>query len=207
MNKLMLLGLLLLTSCAFTEEYISSEYYEEIMSQTEGNQDMNMESSQILGTEVISETINAGEILGTSVVEEPREMLGTEIIDETVSGTIEAVPIEEKQNVQTITYEEALKQARNEGKVIMLTIRSTDCKYCDKMEVGTLSDSSVKDAISANFININYNQDLESLPLNLQEGATPMFIFVNTDEDIINMYPGVRTPKEFKEVLAEILTQ
>jgi len=32
-----------------------------------------------------------------------------------------------------------------------------------------------------------------------------MFIFVNTKEDIINMYPGVRSVKEFKAVLEEIL--
>jgi len=73
------------------------------------------------------------------------------------------------------------------------------------MEDSTLIDKSVMDAIKNNFININYNQDLDTLPLGIQNAGTPMFIFVNRNEDILNMYPGMRSPDEFKEVLEQIL--
>ena len=113
----------------------------------------------------------------------------------------------DNQSIQKFSYEDALEQAKTEKKIIMLSIRSNNCKYCDKMEAETLSDEHVKDALIANFITIYYNQDLDTLPLNLQNGATPMFIFVNTNEDILNMYPGIRNPEEFKTMLKEILAK
>jgi thioredoxin-related protein len=104
-------------------------------------------------------------------------------------------------------YIEALQKAQDENKVIMLAIRAVDCSYCDRMERETLVDESVKQALEENFITLHYNQDIEVLPLGLPEGMTPNFVFVDKEENIINMYPGMRTPDEFKEALKEILSQ
>jgi thioredoxin-related protein len=199
MKKLAFLGLLSLVTInfLFAEEYISDEYFEEVAAQAEIVYE-SIESLPIAKT--VEEQAREEEIVVSSNIEPTLEMI--EEVDEKL---VPPIVNEEKQTIQANTYLNALKQARNESKVVMLTIRSTDCKYCDKMEAGTLSDESVKEALLANFITVHYNQDLEPLPLNLQNGATPMFIFVNTNEDILNMYPGIRTPDEFKEVLEQIL--
>lgn len=108
---------------------------------------------------------------------------------------------------QPSLYMKSLNQAKDEDKILMLGIRATDCHYCDRIEKETLSDKSVQKALEANFVTLFYNQDLEPLPLGLQEGMTPNFVFVDKNENIINMYPGMRNPDEFKEVLREILAQ
>jgi len=112
----------------------------------------------------------------------------------------------EDDNMTLSPYLDALKKAKNEDKIVMIAIRATHCKYCDLMEKETLTDSSVQEALEKNFISIYYNQDLETLPIGLQKGITPNFIFVNSNEDILNIYPGMRNPEEFKEVLEQILS-
>ncbi|CAA6811493.1 MAG: Unknown protein [uncultured Sulfurovum sp.] len=178
MNKLTLLGILFLTSSSFvfSEEYIASEYYEEIISKTEKEL-----------------------ILDDKQSTEPNQINETEFfIDK--NRTI----IEEE---EVSPYLKALESIKENSKVILLAIRATDCHYCDRMESETLSESSVKDALEKDFIVLHYNQDLEMLPMELQEGMTPNFVFVDKDENIINMYPGMRTPSEFKDALKEILSQ
>jgi len=118
--------------------------------------------------------------------------------------TKEISPIQDE--TPSSPYLEALKKARAEHKIVMIFIRATHCKYCDKMEKETLSDSSVKDELEKNFVTVYYNQDIEPLPLGFQKGITPNFIFVDADENILNQYPGLKSPLGFKGVLAEILS-
>jgi len=115
--------------------------------------------------------------------------------------------VEEVQSTEVKSYEKALSLAKSEGKVIMLVIRATDCVYCDKMEMGTLVDEEVVTELNKDFITLHLNQDLEELPIGLQNGMTPNFVFVSNEEDVIDMYPGVRSPKEFIGALEEILVK
>jgi thioredoxin-related protein len=107
--------------------------------------------------------------------------------------------------VKISPFEEALQKAKDEKKIIMLAIRAIDCNYCDRMETETLVDEDVKEALEEDFITLHYNQDLEELPLGFPEGMTPNFIFVDKDENILQMYPGMRNPEQFIEALNEIL--
>ncbi len=194
MKKLIILVLLLwaVESSLFADEYISDAYLQEVSIEAEM-------SDELMETLPIAKTIEEQAREREQMQQE--SLTGTQLVEEEGFST----PL--GQTAQAVSYEVALKQAKEEGKIIMLSIRSTNCKYCDQMDAETLSDKSVKEALEANFITIHYNQDLETLPLGLQEGATPMFIFVNSNEDILNMYPGIRNPNEFKEVLDQILKQ
>jgi len=111
-----------------------------------------------------------------------------------------------KKNTPSSPYLKALEKARDEHKIVMLFVRATNCKYCDKMESETLSDSSVKYELAKNFVMVSYNRDIEALPLGLRIEGTPTFVFVNTNEDVLNIYPGLKSPLGFKGVLAEILS-
>jgi len=188
MNKLTLLGILVIvcfSSLYAEEEYLPHDYTETVASYAE----------------IISDTsfsdINNSHYFDTEmgVVEENSTVMSS-------NGSIKKEVSEDFD-----PYLSALKEAKRTGKIIMLAIRAMDCPYCDKMEKETLSDGSVQSALETDFVTVHYNQDLEPLPLGIQEGMTPNFIFVDKDENIMNMYPGMRTPKEFKEALAEILAQ
>jgi len=202
MKKLMFLGLLSLVTINYlcADEYISDTYFEEVAAQSE----LMYESMESLP---IAKTVEDEAREKEAKEELENEVVVSEIETELIPLVTNTNVMETKQTINVNAYAEALKQAKREGKIIMLSIRANNCKYCDKMEAETLSDSSVKEALEDDFITLNYNQDLDPLPLNLQNGTTPMFIFVNTNEDIINMYPGIRSPEEFKEGLKQILAQ
>ena len=106
-----------------------------------------------------------------------------------------------------MSYEEALKRAKEENKLLMFSIRSTDCKYCERMERETLSDGTVLNALSENFITLHYNQDEDELPLGLQSNMTPSFVFVNQNEDIVDISLGRRDISEFLELLNSVLME
>ncbi|CAA6798633.1 MAG: Unknown protein [uncultured Sulfurovum sp.] len=215
MNKLTFLGFLFLISFSalWAEEYISNEYYEEIISQTEVVSDVNEsiitldesnESTESVTTEKIIDEENT--TVAPAIVSDVSEDETVE--NDTTQKEIDEPEVNEKEVSEKFSpYLSALKEAKENGKTILLAIRATDCHYCDRMETETLSDSSVKNALEKDFVTLHYNQDLEPLPLEIQEGMTPNFIFVDKNENIINMYPGMRTPSEFKEALAEILSQ
>jgi len=216
-KKLIFLGLLSLVTMNFVsaDEYLSDAYLEEIVSQSETIEESN-ESIEVINPfkkkydEVIDETINPFEEKHEEVIETINPFKQPEVIEsnqmvQTTSLAEVNSNIEDK-NCTLSPYLKALKKARAEGKIVMISIRATHCKYCDKMETETLSDKSVQEALKNNFVTVYYNQDLEPLPLALQKGVTPNFIFVDTYEDILNQYPGMRTPTEFKEVLSQILS-
>lgn len=195
MNKLTLLGLLslALSSPIFAEEYTTvSEYHDEVNSHPEIISNVN--DSLITFDEVAEPTI----IVETNVsAEENNTIVFSNDNNDTGKEVSEEFDI----------YLNALQEAKSTGKMIILAIRATDCHYCDKMDRETLTDNSVQSALEKDFLMLHYNQDIESLPLGLQEGMTPIFVFVDKHENIINQYPGMRTVDEFKEVLSEILSQ
>jgi len=216
-KKIVFLGLLSLVTMNFlsADEYLSDTYLEEIASQSETIEESN-ESIEVINPfkkkcdEVITETINPFEQKHDEVIETINPFKQPEVIE--FNQTVQSIPLDEKnssiedENIVLSPYLKALKKARDEGKIVMISIRAMHCKYCDKMERETLSDKSVQEALKNNFVTVYYDQDLEPLPLALQKGVTPNFVFVNIHEDILNQYPGMRTPIEFKEVLAEILS-
>jgi thioredoxin-related protein len=106
-----------------------------------------------------------------------------------------------------MTYEEALLKAKAENKLLMFSIRATNCKYCDRMEEETLSDITVVNRLNENFITLYYNQDEDQLPLNLQPNMTPNFVFVNQNEDIIDISLGRQDSDEFLELLDTVLME
>jgi len=213
MNKIMFFGLLSLVTMNYlvADEYISDAYLEEISVQTE----VISEPTNVSVNESSLDSLPMAKIIEEEIVEE--KSIDVDLIESSedfieVNQTLELTSFAESnssiedENITLSPYLKALKKARDEGKIVMIAIRGMYCKYCDKMETETLNDKSVQKALSNNFITVEYNQDLESLPLALQKGITPNFIFVDTHEDILNQYPGLRSATAFKEVLQQILS-
>jgi len=181
------------------------------------------EEEAIENQEIITESLPIATIIEEEPIEN-REIIGDvlpivkSIEEEETNSIKETLLVEENSTVVTkkissvkkkspsSPYLKALKKARDEHKIVMLFIRATHCKYCDKMEKETLSDSSVKYELEKNFVMVSYNRDIEVLPLGLRIEGTPTFVFVNTNEDVLNIYPGLKSPLGFKGVLAEILS-
>jgi len=189
MNKLLATGLLSILTLLplFSDEPYVLESYEESIEHM--LIDENQEES-IVELVPIAETIPMEEI----IVEEQVEVLP---VESEISETPE----------DNTPYGKAIKKAKDENKILMIAIRATTCHYCDRMENETLSDQSVLDVLNENFVLYHVDQDKEELPLGLQIGMTPNFVFVTPNEDILDMYPGMRNPSEFLEALEEVLKQ
>lgn len=197
MYKLTLLGLLsfTLSSSVIAQEYMMDEYSEEAITYPEIIS--NTDESAI----IFDETDEASEIITIIPNNVASEEKSPVVLINDNNYTTDEV------SEEFDIYLNALKEAKSTGKMIILAVRATDCHYCDEMDRTTLTDSGVQSALEKDFLMLHYNQDLEPLPLGLQEGMTPIFIFVDKNENVVNQYPGMRTPEEFKQVLKEMLSQ
>jgi thioredoxin-related protein len=202
MNRLLSISMISLLTCTtlYAEESYIEDGIEYIISDS-------VESSL-----PIAQTIPLGEeISDASSTPTVSDSLGEKISGVTTIKPVTSIMNEE--NISTteleekITYAQAFSQAKEEGKILVIFITATNCHYCKKMEEETLSKENVKEALAQNFVLFTINEDEEELPLGLQEGMTPNFVFVDNDENIMDMAPGVRSPSEFIDKLNVILAQ
>lgn len=100
------------------------------------------------------------------------------------------------------SFEEAINEAKESGKKILLEIVEDNCPYCEKMEKKTFSQTEVQDAIESNFVFSRVNASTEELPLGLTTQMTPMYVFIDKDENINDMTFGFMKAEEFIELLS-----
>ena len=100
-----------------------------------------------------------------------------------------------------MNYNQAIEEAKNSNKMIMLKLTADHCKYCIKMDKEVLADKEVQSVLSQNFITVNINVDKETLPLGLKRTITPTFIFVDKEGKIVSKIPGSWNKKDFMELL------
>ena len=99
------------------------------------------------------------------------------------------------------TFSEAVEQAKEEHKIILLEIYGTNCHFCKKMENEVFPQESVIKEIEENFILLRINGDEETIPLGITKQMTPMHVFITETEDIKDMTFGFLDEKEFLELL------
>ena len=114
-------------------------------------------------------------------------------VDINTSPTIEKLPNK--------TFNEALAEAKNEHKIILLEIYGTDCHFCEKMDKEVFPKESVIQALKDNFIILKINGDKEEIPLGITKQMTPMHVFVTATEDIKDMTFGFLDEKDFLALL------
>jgi len=120
----------------------------------------------------------------------------------TVESNLSTV-IVEKESPIYMTYDEALKVAKESNKIILLDVVADKCPFCKKMEEQVLSKDVVQEAIKKDFILAQVNEDKEPLPLGLSPQMTPSFIFITKTESIEDMRFGFIPQEKFLELLAE----
>jgi thioredoxin-related protein len=118
--------------------------------------------------------------------------------------TVNFTPLsQENKEILFKPYNEALKVAKKEGKIILLELVSTNCTFCDRMEKEVLSQPQVQKAIKKDFIWTKINVDYEQIPLGLSEQMTPMFVFTTVDENVEDMRLGYIEENDFLSLLEE----
>jgi len=107
--------------------------------------------------------------------------------------------------VKRYSYEEALKLARKEGKIIMIEGYIPYCRFCMRMDREVMVEPVVKEALNKDFLLVKKNLLIEKLPLGMKRLGTPSFYFISSDgKEIIDMIEGFGTIDEFLELLKSV---
>ena len=179
------------------QEIISTDSPEELI----GNEVGTYESLNTLNLDDIEQQIETTmESIDNNVpLEELTPILGKATLPSTPKESNAPTPqTEESLNK---TFSEAVKQAKQEHKIILLEIYGTNCHFCEKMESEVFPKDSVSEKLKDNFIMVKINGDEEDIPLGISMQMTPMHVFITETEDIKDMTFGFLDEKNFLELL------
>jgi len=108
-------------------------------------------------------------------------------------------------SVKRYSYQEALKKAKAENKIVMIEGYIRFCRGCIKMDREVFVEDRVKKALNRDFVVVKKNMLLEKLPLGLTSLGTPAFYFITNDgKNVIDKIQGTGTVEEFLELLKGI---
>lgn len=108
-----------------------------------------------------------------------------------------------KKSVKYEGFDEALKHAKIEDKIIMIKAMSEDCHYCRKMEREVMIEKEVIDVLQKDFITVMVDVSKMKLPLGIKSELTPTFIFVDEDAKVLMNIPGAWDKSDFLLLLEE----
>lgn len=109
----------------------------------------------------------------------------------------------EEDSVQYRGFEQVLKKAKKEHKIIMLKAMTKDCHFCRKMEREVMVEKEVVDLLEEDFITVTIDISATELPLGLKTELTPSFIFIDENAKVLMNIPGSWNKMDFLEILRE----
>lgn len=114
--------------------------------------------------------------------------------------------IKQEKKVDYTSFDNALKKAKKEGKIILIKATAPHCRYCIKMDK-ICRDSDIIDILNKHFVVVPVDLSEESLPLGLHVSMTPTFFFIfvdkNSDKVKIKRIPGAWNKDDFIDILKE----
>jgi len=111
----------------------------------------------------------------------------------------EEQPIIEKINY--LPYDEALRIAKIEQKMIMIKMTAEYCHYCKKMDIEVMEEPEIVEALKKDFVSVEIDVEMDEIPLELRKMMTPSFVFVTNNEDVVSIVPGSWTKEDFLGLL------
>jgi thioredoxin-related protein len=88
-------------------------------------------------------------------------------------------------------YDDALKEAQKDNKLIALTVVSTNCPWCHKLLKETLKDKTVESIINKDFVYVLINKDTTPLPSGITAPMVPVTFFLDKTGQKLTSKPTV----------------
>ncbi len=101
-------------------------------------------------------------------------------------------------------FDDALKKAKKEGKIVMIKATSPYCHYCKMMDREVLSTDAVASILHKDFVPVEIDVYKEALPLGLKFKYTPTFFFVDGNGKLLKTVPGAFDKADFIKILKEM---
>ena len=108
-------------------------------------------------------------------------------------------------------YENALKLAKSQNKLLMVVVRKDDCKECKKLFATTFTNQLYIEELNSNYISIiaTYNDDYRESDYPIELFYTDIFptiFFINQNTSTFSRNPiyGYISPKSFSDICKKI---
>jgi len=102
------------------------------------------------------------------------------------------------------SFEDALKVAKKEHKIIMIELVQENCHFCKRMDKEVMSDDNISSALSKDFVVVKFDVNRDKLPLGLKKEMTPTFAFVKESGEIFSIIRGAWNREDFSALLRYI---
>ena len=110
----------------------------------------------------------------------------------------------EENSPEYTEFDEAIKKAQKEKKLIMVKATSEYCFYCKKMDREVFSEKEVLDVLSKNFASVEIDVNKKKLPAGLEYKVTPTYIFLDENAKELKKVAGAFDKSDFLKILAEV---
>jgi len=128
-----------------------------------------------------------------------------------------AVKKTENGPLKWLGYEEALKKARAENKLVMVDFYTTWCTWCKKLDKDTYSDPGVIKALNADFIVVKIDAESSKKVMRNGKSVTPAELaqeygaigypairFLDKDGKQVDRIDGYAPPEDFLKFIGEV---
>lgn len=118
-------------------------------------------------------------------------------------------PAEPPKGLTFIKYDEALKQAAEENKLVMLFFWADWCRYCTKIRQEVFENEKVREPFEKSFVAVSVDtmRDPEKISEQFKPKALPTMAFMRPDGEVLGLLPGYIELDDFVEIIDFIATE
>ena len=127
-----------------------------------------------------------------------------------VTSTIKSKPKVTKEipklinSIKYKSFQQAMRMAQKENKIVLLKVRSTPCKYCDQLDRILSTNTNLQKILNKYFEVVKIDSDYEDIPMGMTVRSTPTLIFIRPDsKQVLMKLSGIRALGELLEILNE----
>lgn len=108
-----------------------------------------------------------------------------------------------------IKYEEAIKQAGEENKLVMLFFWSETCTWCTKLRQEVFENDKAREPFEKSFlaVSVDIARDPEKISEEFKPKALPTMAFLRPDGEVLGLLPGYVDLNTFVDIIDFIGTE
>lgn len=108
-----------------------------------------------------------------------------------------------------VKYEEAIKLAAEENKLVMLFFWAETCTWCTKIRQDVFENDKVREPFEKSFVAVSVDiaRDPEKISEQFKPKALPTMAFMRPDGEVLGLLPGYVDLKTFVEIIDFIGTE
>ena len=106
--------------------------------------------------------------------------------------------------VQWRTWNQAVDEAKQSGRIIMVDAVRDGCHYCTDMDEAVFQDDAFAAYLEQRFIPVKINITRQQMPQGIHVGMTPSFYFFSPEGKQLRFIPGSWSQEDFRGFLEGI---